>query len=614
MKNIIFIIFIIFPFLLFAQEVKFEKRKVKGLTSIKVDPAALTDGFNANLLQISAPPPSGNSYRDKLALQKAESGKLFPRKSSEKLESRNLLNPPTIEYSLKGNSGTGARPLDNSFAVNMQGQLVTLINSNITVKGPTGIVQLNITLEDFSSSLGTSIFMFDPKINFDPIADRYIMTWLGGNTVNSSIIVFAFSETNDALGDWNLYSFPGSPNNDDTWSDYPMITFTDKECFLTLNSIFEGVSWQEGFDKTIIYQINKEKGYAGQELDVTLWQEITFDGKVLRNVCPIKQATGAGGDEVFFLSNRNFDITNDSIFFIQLDGTQDVAELTVDVLKSDTNYGVPPDAEQEVDFLATNDARILDGYLLDNRIEFVGNSIDANNGRASVFHGTILDVYESPSLTASIISNDDEDYGYPSIAYTGVEAGDLDGIILFSHTGVERPSGHSAVYFDASGDYSDPLTVKEGSSYVDMTATSDLERWGDYTSNQRDYSNPGMVWTSSSFGNVIKRNATWLTQMARPSGNVSTNHINKNKVEVLAYPNPTQNDLTLTFEIYDVKNLKLQIVDVNGRLIKTIHDDKPKRQGKLEFSMSTAPLSAGIYFLQIIADGLSIGNEKIVVQ
>ena len=182
-----------------------------------------------------------------------------------------------------------------------------------------------------------------------------------------------------------------------------MITYTNDECFLTLNSILNGVAWQIGFVKTIIYQINKEQGFAGEELDITLWQDVSYDGKFVRNVCPVKPATEVAGDEVFFLSNRNFDLTNDTIFLINIDGKQDVAELSVDVLKSDLNYGVPPNGLQAVDTLATNDARILDGYLLDDRIEFVGNSINHANGRASVFHGTCL-LYTSPSPRDATLS------------------------------------------------------------------------------------------------------------------------------------------------------------------------------------------------------------------
>ena len=216
-------------------------------------------------------------------------------------------------------------------------------------------------------------------------------------------------------------------------------------------------------------------------------------------------------------------------------------------------------------------------------------------------------------MTANILSDDNQDYGYPSIAYTGIAPEDLDGIIMFSHTAVDRPAGHSAVYFNALDEYSDPLTLKEGNSFIEMIADSDVERWGDYSANQRDFLNPGMVWTASSFGNTANRNATWLTQLARPNMSVSTRDV-LNQVEIAAFPNPTQSDLQLTFEIADVDNLLLQIVDLQGRTVKVIHNDKPKRQGKLEFSMSTAPLSSGIYFLQIIADGQSIGNEKIVVE
>ena len=613
MKKLFFFLALALPSFLVAQGLTYNTSKLEGMRPVKVNMTEAANGFNAELRQIVAPPPSGNSYRDMLAIQKAKSAALYPRKASDKVDTRSVAEPPELIRSVKGNAGTGGRPLDNNFAVNNEGQLVTMVNSNLTVKGPTGIVQLSISLEDFASSLGSAAFMFDPKINFDPITDRYFMSWLGGNTPTSSIIVFAFSQTNDATGDWNVYGFSGNPLDDNTWSDYPMITYTNEEVFLTLNSIRINESWQEGFDRTIIYQINKADGNAGQTLDITLWQDITFNGNRLRNVCPIKPATRDAGDEVFFLSNRNFDITNDSVFLMRINGTQDIAALSVDLLKSDLNYGVAPDGEQEEGFLATNDARILDGYLLDNRIEFVGNSIDQNNGRASIYHGTITNAFTAPTLNAQIVTNDDQDYGYPSIAYTGIEPGDLDGIILFSHTAIDRAAGHSAVYFNSVGEHSDPLTVKEGSNFIDMIADSDIERWGDYSANQRDYENPGMVWTASSFGNFGNRNETTLSQLAAPSVSVSTRD-QLNQVEIAAFPNPSQNELNITFEVLDVDNLVLRLMDVNGRLVKLIHDDKPKRQGKLSFSMSTKPLSTGIYFLQIIADGQSIGNEKIVVE
>jgi len=615
MRNIILLITLfVSPFLLNAQEVTFEKRKVTGLTAVKVDPLANENNFNANLRQLIAPPPSGHSYRDKLAIQKEKSAALYPKTNAITASSRSLTDPPTIEVSIKGN--TGGIPLDPSFAVNSEQQLLSVANNNILVKPTVGPVQLAMTLNDFAAPLGPAAAMFDPRAIYDPIADRYIMSWLAGNTSNSSLIVIAFSETNDASGNWNLYSLTGDPNNNGQWSDYPMITYTDKEFFLTLNSIRDNESWQEGFARTIIYQINKEEAYLGQELDATLWQEITFDGNRLRNVCPIKPATEVAGDEVYFMSNRNFDIQNDSIFLMHLSGTQDVATLNVDVIQSNINYGVAPDGLQVGSPLATNDARILDGYLLGDRIEFVGNSIDTNNGRAGIYHGTVRGLSSVPTITASILSNDDEDYGYPSIAYTGLEPSETDGIILFSHTGLNRFPGHSAVYFDQQAEYSDPLTLREGTSYINELPDDNFsfERWGDYSAAQRDFVNPGMVWTHSSFGTGGARGAGWLTQMARPLLDVSTQNVREDLIEVAAYPNPTVNDFKVVFEIFDVKNLNITIVDVQGRPVHILHAGKPKRQGKLEFTMSTAPLDAGMYFLQINADGKLIGNEKIIVQ
>jgi len=183
---------------------------------------------------------------------------------------------------------------------------------------------------------------------------------------------------------------------------------------------------------------------------------------------------------------------------------------------------------------------LLDPPLLKQEMRY---SIDFDNGRAGIYHGTVSNVSTAPSISANIISNDDEDFGYPSIVYTGLEPEEQDGSLLYSHTGLNRFPGHSAIYFDQEGEYSDPLTLREGTSYIDELPDDSFsfERWGDYSMAQT-------------------------------------------------------------------------VVDAQGRPIHVIHDGSPKRQGKLEFTMSTAPLEAGMYFLQINADGKLIGNEKIIVQ
>ena len=63
--------------MLSAQGLEYDKSKLVGMTPVKVNMMEAAGGFNAELTQIAAPPPSGTSYRDELARQKAKSAALY---------------------------------------------------------------------------------------------------------------------------------------------------------------------------------------------------------------------------------------------------------------------------------------------------------------------------------------------------------------------------------------------------------------------------------------------------------------------------------------------------------------------------------------------------------
>ena len=146
-----------------------------------------------------------------------------------------------------------------------------------------------------------------------------------------SQIILAFSETNDATGNWFQYILPGNPFDDGTWSDYPMITFTDTEFYLTMNSLRINEGWVEGFSHTLIYHFKKEEAISGRPLNMRIWTDIEFNGQSIRNVHPVKSATGEPGDNVYFLSNRNFDMQNDSIFIMEITGKNDDPNTTIEI-------------------------------------------------------------------------------------------------------------------------------------------------------------------------------------------------------------------------------------------------------------------------------------------
>ena len=117
------------------------------------------------------------------------------------------------------------------------------MNSTIAVLNPNGgQMQQRKSLHLFASAAGLSPvgnqnnFKYDPKIIYDPEADRFIAVLLNG-TNQFNWIVLGFSQTNDPAGTWNIYKLYGDYDADTTWFDYPAVAMTHGEFFLTGNKL-----------------------------------------------------------------------------------------------------------------------------------------------------------------------------------------------------------------------------------------------------------------------------------------------------------------------------------------------------------------------------------------
>ena len=78
------------------------------------------------------------------------------------------------------------------------------------------------------------------------------------------------------------------------------------------------------------------------------------------------------------------------------------------------------------------------------------------------------------------------------------------------------------------------------------------------------------------------------------------------RLVVQAYPNPTQNYLTLNVGNNEISNLNFQLIDVNGRLIKN-----KKISNAIEV-IDMEKLQAAVYFLKVARNNKEIKNFKII--
>ena len=561
-----------------------------------------------------APHPDGDEHmKEHLREIKLEAQRLTPLRPDVTYHNRSSIPPPKILASFSGNNIISSTPLDNHLSVNSTEKVVSTINVHMLITNNVGFWLGSYKLDEFFASVGTSNRFFDPRTIYDPQEDRFIMVLMNDSECNKSQIVLAFSQTNNPKGAWNLYAIDGCLNDDGTFADYPMIAITNSELFLTYNAVNADSSWQTGFFGTQIHQINKMNGYNGETLNRKVWKDISYNGRLLRNICPVRNADEAVPTTMYFLSNRNFDISNDTVFLLHLTGHQDdpSAKLEMSYRVMDHPYGVPPYAVQTRDSMDTNDARVLDAFEHEGQIQWVNNTMDFNSGRSAVFHGILQTVDPTFSGIGHVVAHPTDYLGYPGIAWTGNDASEQDAIIIVSHCSPTRNPGGSAVYSDGLGNYSDFVTVIEGQRAVDML-TGKVERWGDYIGIQRMYNEPGSVWISCSYGRPGNVNEAWIAKLARQDEMTAVGEPAHNEIEMNAYPNPADNYVKIDIDNPEGKNILVKLFDAAGAPIQTLYDGPSNYPGKASLNFSIHTLPAGQYMVQVLLDHQQVVTRSIV--
>lgn len=578
--------------------------------------------FTPGYFALEMPAPGADSYRRYLIDLKEQlyAGKFFAGKPQHKTASD--VPAPSLLHGFNGNTMGSGVPNDNDMAVSNAGILVSVINSSIYIFDTENEDTLlkAVSLSAFSDTLGLPESDYDPRIVYDPVHDKFVLVFLNGYTPETSKIIVAFSQTNNPLGLWHLYALPGNPKDNNLWTDYPMLALTEGEVFITGNLIIPDEPWQTGFSETLIWQMNLDSGYAGKNISAVFWDNIYYDGKPIRNLCPVKGGSTSYGPDMYFLSNRNFAESNDSIFIVHITGTlTDVATtIEVSVSKSDVNYGVPPFARQAYDHtFDTNDGRILEAFQENGYIQFVANTLDPGTGFCGIYHGIITNLTTDKTVTAQIIGDTILDLAYPDISYTGNYADDIQSIIICDHSSPEVFAGTSAYFFNY-GTYSQRTEIHTGETYVNVL-TGTYERWGDYTGSQRKYNETGIIWMNGNYGVAVesgpftfRNNATWIAKLQSNDSLplvVDQTYAASNKV----YPNPFQALFVTELDIPQSGALYFSLYNADGKLVKELLRTETNA-GKHQFSFSPAPLPAGTYYLHIMLNGSLYEVRKLVKQ
>lgn len=585
-----------------------------------------------SLKRLAPAPFSSDDYADKKrALNAAR--ELYFKKIDRRVDKDTTAadgpNLPFVEGGFVDSLFTSSIPNDNHMCVGNNGDVISVLNSTIRVYKGGSDLSYNVGLSyfgrieaknDWPNGKKSLTGSYDPKAMYDPVSDRFIVAWLDGRVSFDTRIVVAVSHTNDAAGGYSIYHLEGNPLDDKSWTDYPILSQSEGDIFITVNLLRDSASWQTAFKQSVIWQMDKDQLYQDRKLETTLWHNIQHNNKSIWSICPVDQYHKSPSKEMYFLSVRPSDMRNDTLFLHKISNTQrsGLAAHTYEVLKTQLDYGLAGSAFQpQANFrLQTNDSRILTAIYYYGHIQYAQNSINFETTAPSIMHGSITKPIGPWKVSNTLITSDSMDFGYPSMAYMGNGNTDHRAVLSFSHSSKTVFPGVSMVKIEKNTNVSPIIRIKAGNDIINSFIADTMERWGDYTGIQRKYDTDNVLYLSNSLGFQGKPTAGTYIGRLRFVPEASTFKDETAQV----FPNPSSSGVyyykfsTLNDASNDYYSIRVH--DLGTGKIVFEREQEVMVSGELVLKLDLSFLSSGTYNLQFIRKNdingdIDLFNERI---
>ena len=103
---------------------------------------------------------------------------------------------------------------------------------------------------------------------------------------------------------------------------------------------------------------------------------------------------------------------------------------------------------------------------------------------------------------------------------------------------------------------------------------------------------------------------TYLNSQNTNTNTVGITKTNSTIEDFSVFPNPANNEFTISFDVKQSSELVLSVYDLNGRLIKKLEETRV--QGPYRRNFNVAEISSGTYFIKVSANSQTI-SQKITI-
>lgn len=558
---------------------------------------------------------SHNPAKDRTALNAIKAQQALRRQLAPALEGEQPESSPqlTIDLSVNrnfaGNNFNGCPP-DNTLAISNGGYIISCVNSNVAVFNQNGQMLQQTNLYDFFNNSSVPDNLCDPKVIYDSQADRFILfSQVCDGLSDNSRLMIAFSQTNNPLNSWWIYTIDGNPLNNGTWFDYPKMAVSAQELVISGNLFTEGGE----FNQAIVYQINKTQGYAGGNLGWQYWFDL--DGNPF-TVLPLGWGyQGSYGPGIYMVSAESGG--GSVLHFYDLTDYASATNEQINHYEINVDAYEPPAAANQPGAglnLDTGDSRMMDGFYVSGKVFLVHTA--SQDGWGAIRVGRIgLPNLEFTYTTTHAAG--EKDYTYASIApLNALTNTDPSVLVSFLASGPNTYPEIRAKAFEPGFLSQASISVRQGDGYVeDWCYQEEREyiRWGDYSglSRKHNASSPSL-WVAGCYG---ESNGDWQTWIAEINANLQVGSTEPNSPvqQISIAPNPVQERFAIHLDLSETTQARFELFDQQGRLVALLYEGR-LTAGANTFSFLQSHWPAGTYFLNIRSQsGQTIAHEKVVI-
>lgn len=428
-------------------------------------------------------------------------------------------------------------------------KIMTTLNNNWVVQDKTTGTQLSgVSMETFWAGT-TASGSFDPRVQYDPYNDRWIVAGVSNAQSAGSSILIGLSDTADPEGTFTLFRFEADDFNtggnvlNNEWADFPMLGFNKNWVAVGVNMFTNsGNSFSNGRVLVLDYPALRGGVFSG-----TYFSGITAADA---GFCIHPATTYSSTENTLYAPSHQSSAS--ALYRLHtITGTPAAPVFTIGALQTRTGggwtqpggdilpqtcIGTCPGNTRGID---SGDAFIRSNVVFRNGFIWYAQTIALPAGALTVNSRTAaqwtkLDTaglfadggrVEDPTATRN---NGGQHYAYPSIAVN------KNNDVLLGFSNFESDDLADAGYTfrlgtDAAGTMRDPVIFKEGEDYYAKTFSGTSNRWGDYSHtvidpvNDRDlwtiqeYARPRTVQTNDQVTNN-SRWGTWYAKVSAPAG------------------------------------------------------------------------------------------------